>query len=77
MNASAGAPPGKGREEGWDETVLVWNATVARIPARAVQPDVAQDGADLERGDATPNRRAGGGASRRRGESNGGRVDSE
>ena len=27
------APPGKGRGEGWDETVLVWNATVARIPA--------------------------------------------
>jgi hypothetical protein len=23
------------RDEGWDETVLVWNATVARIPAPA------------------------------------------
>jgi hypothetical protein len=21
------------RDEGWDETVLVWNATVARVPA--------------------------------------------
>lgn len=40
MKTSAGeAPPGKGRGEGWDETVLVWNATVARIPAAAVQPD--------------------------------------
>ncbi|MGH3006799.1 MAG: hypothetical protein ACRDOS_13070 [Gaiellaceae bacterium] len=52
------APPGKGRDEGWDETVLVWNATVARIPAPAVQPGSAQDVAGVEGGNATPNRRA-------------------
>lgn len=25
------ARPDEGRDEGWDETVLVWNATVVRI----------------------------------------------
>jgi hypothetical protein len=34
-------PSGKRRDEGWDETVLVWNASVARIPAPAVQPGSA------------------------------------
>lgn len=34
-------PPEKGQDEGWDEEVLVWNATVARIPAPAVQHDPA------------------------------------
>ncbi len=59
MKASADdAPPGKGRDEGWDETVLVWNATVARIPAPAVQPASAQEVAGVEGGNATPNRRA-------------------
>jgi len=34
MKASADdAPPGKGSGEGWDENILVWNATVAMIPA--------------------------------------------
>jgi len=50
------APPGEGRDEGWDETVLVWNATVARIPAPAVQPDSARDAAGAEGGEATPSR---------------------
>jgi pimeloyl-ACP methyl ester carboxylesterase len=35
--------PGDERAEEWDETVLVWNATVARIPATAVRPDSADD----------------------------------
>lgn len=59
MKASADdAPPGNGRDEGWDETVIVWNGTVARIPPPAVQPDSAQDAAGVEGGNATPNRRA-------------------
>jgi hypothetical protein len=60
MMAGAGdAPPGTERDEGWDETVLVWNGTVARIPATAVQPDSAHDVAGgAEGGNATPNRRA-------------------
>jgi hypothetical protein len=33
MNADADETQKEGRDEGWDETVLVWNATVARIPA--------------------------------------------
>jgi hypothetical protein len=37
------APPRKGRNEGWGETVLIWNATVATIPAPAVPPGPAQD----------------------------------
>jgi hypothetical protein len=41
MKAGDGnAPPGNG----WDETVLVWNATVARIPRRAAS-DPARRGA--------------------------------
>ncbi len=37
MKASADdTPAGPGRDDGWDETVLVWNATVARIPAPVV-----------------------------------------
>jgi hypothetical protein len=32
-------PPGEERDEGWDETVLVWNATVARIPAPGAPRD--------------------------------------
>jgi hypothetical protein len=44
MRASADdAPPGHRRDDGWDETVLVWNATVAKIPAHAVAPDLAAD----------------------------------
>jgi hypothetical protein len=35
MNADADETQKEGRDEGWDETVLVWNATVARIPAPA------------------------------------------
>ncbi|MGH3091574.1 MAG: hypothetical protein ACRDOP_17450 [Gaiellaceae bacterium] len=59
MKASADdAPPGEGREEGWDETVLVWNATVARIPTPAVlQPDSAREAAGVEGGDAASSRR--------------------
>jgi hypothetical protein len=37
------ASPAEGREEGWDETVLVWNATVARVPEPA-----AVEGGDAE-----------------------------
>ena len=33
------APLGKG----WDDSVLVWNATVARIPPPAVRPDSVDD----------------------------------
>jgi hypothetical protein len=36
------APPSRRRDDGWDETVLVWNATVARIPAY-VLPDLVVD----------------------------------
>jgi hypothetical protein len=36
--------------KGWDESVLVWNATVARIQAPTVQPDAAEDAAETERG---------------------------
>jgi hypothetical protein len=35
MKASADETQKEGRDQGWDETVLVWNATVARIPAPA------------------------------------------
>ncbi len=48
MKAGDGAPPGEGRDEGWDETVLVWNATVVRIRVPAVEPDSARDVADAE-----------------------------
>ena len=58
MKASADdTPAGPGRDDGWDETVLVWNATVARIPAPAVQPDAAQDVAGVDGGNATSDRR--------------------
>jgi hypothetical protein len=51
MKASADdAPPSEERDQGWDKTVLVWNATVARIPAPAVQPDAAQDITSVEDG---------------------------
>ena len=59
MTASAdGASPDQGRDEAWDETVLVWNATVARIRAPGVQPDSARDVADGEGGnDKSPGER--------------------
>lgn len=43
------------REEGWDETLFVWNGTVARIPAPD-QPAAAEDVGGSEGGNATPNR---------------------
>lgn len=58
------AHPGDEREEEWAETVLVWNATVARIPATAVRPDWADDATGIEGGKATPDRGATGGAPR-------------
>ena len=36
------APPGEGRDEGWDETVLVWNATVARITGPTTTPESSE-----------------------------------
>jgi hypothetical protein len=39
-------------EEGWDEAVLVWNATVARIPAPGARPEAAEDDAQVEDGNA-------------------------
>ena len=71
------APPGRRRDERWDETVLVWNGTVATIPASGVQLDSAEDVADVEGGNATPNRRARGGASSRRPDSNRGPLHYE
>jgi hypothetical protein len=35
MKARTDDTENEARDEGWDETVLVWNATVARIPAPA------------------------------------------
>ena len=35
MKASADDTENEARDEGWDEAVLVWNATVARISAPA------------------------------------------
>jgi hypothetical protein len=37
-----GIPGDAERDDGWDEEVLVWNATVARIPAPAVQQDAVR-----------------------------------
>jgi hypothetical protein len=57
MNASTeNASPGEETDEGWDETVFVWNATVARIPAPATEPDSADDVAGVEGGNAPPHR---------------------
>jgi hypothetical protein len=50
------APPGKASGHGWHENVLVWNATVARIPSPAIQPDAAQELSGVERGSAAPSR---------------------
>lgn len=41
MKASVDDNPPEGQDDGWDEEVLVWNATVARIPAPAVHADPA------------------------------------
>ncbi len=51
-------------QEGWDETVLVWNATVARIPAARVRPDSAADATGVADGPAMSYREARGGAPR-------------
>jgi hypothetical protein len=45
-------------DEGWDEDVLVWNATVARIPAPAAQQDPPGDAAAVEGGGAEPGSRS-------------------
>lgn len=42
MKTSADDTPLGERDQGWDETLLVWNATVARIPAPAVRSDSAE-----------------------------------
>ncbi len=39
----------RGREPGWDEAVLLWNAAVASQPALVVQPEVAADVAETIR----------------------------
>jgi hypothetical protein len=54
-------PPRAERDEEQDETVLVWNATVARISATALRPDSAND-ATGGVGKVTPDRGATGGA---------------
>jgi hypothetical protein len=41
-------------EEGWDESVLVWNATVARIPAPADPADGREEDAEAENGRQRP-----------------------
>jgi hypothetical protein len=44
MTANADdAPPAEGSGEDWDENVLVWNATVARVPPPAVPPGSGDD----------------------------------
>jgi hypothetical protein len=57
MKAAADEPQKEGRDEGWDETVLVWNATVARIRAPAIQPDPSRDIAGFEAGKKSAKRR--------------------
>jgi hypothetical protein len=42
------AVPGRRRDEGWDETVFVWNGTVARIAVADLEPDSAGDVAGVE-----------------------------
>jgi hypothetical protein len=37
------APPDQDRDEGWDEAVVVWNATMARISAPPAHRDSPQD----------------------------------
>ncbi|MGH3024155.1 MAG: hypothetical protein ACRDNI_10910 [Gaiellaceae bacterium] len=50
MNESGNdATPEQEPDPGWDETVLVWNATVARIPASADEP-----GGDRPSADSSP-----------------------
>ncbi len=64
MKASDDAPRERGSDEGWDETVLVWNATVARIPApAATPPGPDEDVAAIEGRSAKPERGRRGGAS--------------
>ena len=48
----AGDEPG----EEWDETVVVWNATVARIPATAVRLGSAAGAGPLAGAEVTPDR---------------------
>lgn len=47
------------RVEEWDETVVVWNATVAKIPPAAVQPKSTEDAGSVAGGKTTPDRGAG------------------
>ncbi len=49
------APTDQERDDGWDEAVVVWNATMARIPAPPADRDSPQDS---PRG-SSPLRRAG------------------
>ena len=42
------ASPVSRGDEGWDETVLVWNGTVARIPASDFEPESVEDMAGVE-----------------------------
>ncbi len=37
------APTDQERDDGWDEAVVVWNATMARIPAPPADRDSPQD----------------------------------
>jgi hypothetical protein len=55
MTAGPGdAPPDERGEQGWDDSVLVWNATVARIAAPVPEPDPAEQVARRSRRDAAP-----------------------
>ena len=44
MKPTADAGSETERVEGWDDTVLVWNATVARIPAPVPAASAADGG---------------------------------
>jgi hypothetical protein len=61
MKSSEGDGAQRREDEGWDESVLVWNATVARIPATApAAPDTTSaDNLDKSRPRRTPDTRHG------------------
>jgi hypothetical protein len=48
MTANADdAPPAEGSGEDWDENLLVWNATVARVSPPAIPPGSGDDAAGV------------------------------
>lgn len=57
MSAAGDDAPSRHVDDGWDERLIVWNATVARVPAPGTKPESTEDAAAAGHGQVKAKRR--------------------